>query len=275
MSTQRPKPTNLETRIGGYELDPVTALHQLFRKRMEEGNDLKVIITAKDSRTGVGKSTLACWLALQWHQIYTGEDWNPKDHATFDVSTFFDKYRSLPAGSVLLMDEAEQLDSRRSMASENVKFSHYWMAMRVRQVASILALPSTTALDKRLEELADVWIEVQRRGMAKVHGIQVESYQKTLQTPKVHWMEFPDISDHPAVVGEDLLKEKKIDRELSDVKEENEEVDPEDAKRDQKVEIAQRMRDNGHTLKEIADCLGMSKGWASENTVNKDKEENA
>lgn len=273
MSSQHKAGVIPRPQLEGFGINPETPIHQLFKRRMENDRDLKVVITARDGQTGVGKTTLACWLALNWHAMFASDEWTPENHATFDVSEFFDLYRELEAGSVLLMEEAEQLDSRRSMANENVKFSHYWMAMRVRQICSILTLPSTTALDKRLQQLADVWIEVHRRGKAKVHGIQVESYQKNLQTPKVHWLTWPDISDHPAVVGLDDMKEQKIDRKLTDMKEEEETTDPDEVKREQKIEIAQRMRDAGIPVKSkdsdektIVDVVGMSDAWVYNNT---------
>ncbi|MFO7898981.1 MAG: hypothetical protein R6V58_07965 [Planctomycetota bacterium] len=55
---------------------------------------------------------------------------------------------------VIIMDEAEQLDSRRSMSNKNVEFWNLWQTMRFRQITSILTLPTRSALDKRGMELA-------------------------------------------------------------------------------------------------------------------------
>lgn len=257
--------------VCGYQLEPTSWLHQMFLKRMETDRDLKIIITAKDAQTGVGKSTLAFALAAAWHPIYAREEWTAEEYATYDVSAYLEKYRNVQSGSVLMMEEAEQLDSRRSMASDNVDFSHFWMAMRVRQVVSILTLPSTTALDKRLWELADVWINVTRRGAAEVHECQINEYKQRLWREPIETQEWPDVSDHPEMKAIDQKKEDKIDRGLDDIEaqEEADNIDPEAAKREQLIEVAQRLRESDeHDLsgKEIGEIVGRSHTWVYNNT---------
>lgn len=252
----------------GRRINPSMPLHQLFADRFHSGRDLKVIITAKNSSTGTGKTTLAFWLADQWQQLFADDPWCADDHATLDVYDYLEKYRNLSPGSVLILDEAEELDSRRSMAGKNVNFSHYWMKMRVRQVTTILTLPSTTALDSRLEELADVWIEVQRRGKAMVHDIRVNSYSKNVQTWQMHHVEWPDVSEHPEMEALDELKQENIDYGIEKEKEENEVPSPEEVQRQSWAEVAQNMRDDGKTLREIAKFIPRSRQWVSENTEN-------
>lgn len=252
----------------GYRIDRSMPLHQLFADRYYKGRDLKVIITSKDSQTGTGKTTLAFWLCDQWQQLFADDAWSAENHATLDIYDYLKKYQKLPKGSVLLLDEAEELDARRSMASKNVDFSHYWMKMRVRQVTTMLTLPSTTSLDSRLEELADVWIEVQRRGKALVHDIRVNSYSKSVQTWKVHNIEWPDVSNHPEMKKLDEMKNANIDQSIKEQEEEEEVPDPKDIQRSEKIRIAQNIRDNGSTIAEIAKAVDMSEGWVSNNTEN-------
>jgi len=257
--------------VCGWRIDPESWLHELFIDRMEAERDLKIIITASDAQTGVGKSTLAFWLAASWHPIYTGEPWSAENGATYDVAEFLDSYTQLQAGSVLLMEEAEQLDARRSMAGENVDFSHYWMAMRVRQVVSILTLPSTTALDKRLWELSDVWINVKRRGLAEVHESQINDYEQKLWNEPVEQMTWPDVSEHEEMRKVDRLKEEKIERGLSDVSGDDEQtdVDPDKVKRQEKQAIAQRLRESEAldlSGSEIGEIVGRSDAWVYKNT---------
>lgn len=256
--------------VAGWRLDADSWIHQKFLDRMEKERDLKVIITATDAQTGVGKSTLAFSLAASWHPIYTEEAWTTEAGATYDVAEFLEKYTDLPAGSVLLMEEAEQLDARRSMAGDNVDFSHYWMAMRVRQVVSILTLPSTTALDKRLWELADVWINVKRRGLAEVHECRINDYQQKLWREPVEQIEWPDTSSHPEMQKLDQLKSDKIERGLTDVADDTEpKPDPEDVQRQEKKRIAQRLR-NADELElsgeDIGNLVGRSDAWVYNNT---------
>ena len=267
-----PKPTC------GYKIDISTPLHQLFIDRYQKGRDLKVIITSKDSETGTGKTTLAFWLADQWHQLYAPDQWTAQKHATLDIYDYLDKYRNLPKGSVLILDESEELDARRSMATKNVDFSHYWMKMRVRQVMTILTLPSTTALDSRVEELADVWIEVQRRGKALVHDIRVNSYNKSVQTWQVHDIEWPNVADHPEMSALDELKQEDLDADIKRDEKEEETPDPKEVERSQKVEIAQRLRDQGVPIEsqdpdktDIVSTIEMSQGWVSKNTEAPDR----
>lgn len=258
--------------VKGWQLDPNCPLHQLFLKRMESERDLKIIITARDAQTGVGKSTLNFGLAASWNPIYTDEEWTAEEYATYDVAEYLQKYVSIPNGSVLAMEEAEQLDSRRGMSNNNVDFSHYWMAMRVRQVVSILTLPTTAALDKRLWMLADVWIDVACRGRAVVHRIGVNSYTGEMYRKKVHEIEWPDLSTHPEMKKLDRMKEEKIDRGLSDMQEEEEVVDPKEVKREEKVTIAQRLRDHTDlTGKEIGEVVGRSHTWVYNHTESDDE----
>lgn len=267
-----PRPT------AGYRIDISTPLHQLFIDRYHKGRDLKVIITSKDSQTGTGKTTLAFWLCDQWHQLFAPDRWQAEKHATLDIYDYLDKYRSLPQGSVLLLDEAEELDSRRSMANKNVHFSHYWMKMRVRQVMTVLTLPSTTALDSRLEELADVWIEVQRRGKALVHDIRVNSYSKNVQTWQVHNIEWPNVATHPEMKKLDAMKNTNIDETIDRDKESEEVPDPKEVEKDTKRELAQKLRDQGIPIEsqdpdktDIVGIIDMSQSWVSKNTAAKSK----
>ena len=255
--------------VNGFRLDPESPIHGLFLKRMESGRDLKVIITARDAQTGVGKSTLAFALAASWHPIYTGEDWIADEYATYDVGDYLSRYRDVDPGTVLLMEEAEQLDSRRAMASENVDFSHYWMAMRVRQVVSILTLPSTSALDKRLWELADCWVNVECRGRASVYRIGINSFNGEMFTEYKHDLEWPDVSSHPEMQKLDRQKEEKIERGLSDINtDEPETRDADEAEREEKVRVAQSLRDSDADLsgEEIGEIVDRSDTWVYNNT---------
>ena len=95
--------------VAGWQLDPQCPLHQIFLKRMENDRDLKVIITAKDAETGVGKSTAGFALAASWHPIYTGEEWSADEYGSYDIAPYLEQYLSAKNGSVLQMEEAEQL----------------------------------------------------------------------------------------------------------------------------------------------------------------------
>ena len=257
--------------VAGWQLDPQCPLHQIFLKRMENDRDLKVIITAKDAETGVGKSTAGFALAASWHPIYTGEEWSADEYGSYDIAPYLEQYLSAKNGSVLQMEEAEQLDARRGMASENVDFSHYWMAMRVRQIVSILTLPSTSALDKRLWQLADVWINVEDRGEAAVYRIGVNSFNGEMYTEFMHQFSWPDVSHHPEMKKLDREKDEKIERGLGDVGDEAEEIPkPKEVRREQAQEIAQRLREwEKYDLsgEDIGYAVDRSDAWVYNNTT--------
>lgn len=247
--------------INGYRINREMPLHQLFKKRMRKGRDLKIIITARNSSTGTGKTTLAAWLAMQWNPMFTGEQWSAEEAAALKASTYERKHQELNPGSVLLFDEAEDLDARRAMAGKNVDFSHLWMKMRVRQICSILTLPTMSALDKRLKELADVWINVVRRGKANVYSIRIMDGSADIRTPFEHQIEWPDISDHPEMQRLDEMKQTNIDETI----EEEEAPDPETVRKQKEIETAERLLQMGLSQDKAGEAVGKSQSWVSRN----------
>lgn len=203
-----------------YQLDESMLLHQLALDRMSANRDLKIIITASDSETGVGKTTCAGWLALNWTWMFSKQHWTAEHFATVNPYEYFKLVPDVDPGTVLLVDDAEELDSRRSMQDLNVKFSWWWELMRLKQLFTIITLPSPASIDSRLEELADVWINITRRGKGLAHDIGVHDYgARGVYTEKVHHIEFPDISEHDAMTALQDMKEEKMaeyEREAND-----------------------------------------------------------
>jgi hypothetical protein len=241
-------------------IDERMPLHQMRKRRLEKNRDLKIIITSRNSTTGTGKTTLAVWLALNWD-----DNWTADEKGTLSVQQYLNTYKELDPGSVLVMDEAEQLDARRSMSQQNVDFAEKWMMMRVRNVTSILTLPTASALDKRLKELADIRINVVRRGTARCYKITIDDHNTSdVREWRWHDIQWPDIADHPEMQALDKQKQQKIDGVLE---QDTEDIrDPEDVKRSEKINNAQRLRDRGDTLEEIAEIVDMSHEWVRQNT---------
>jgi hypothetical protein len=213
-------------------LSPSSKLHKLRAQRHRNGRDLKCVITQRDSETGGGKTTLAVFLALSWDT----KGWDGDKKGTVHPEEFLSTYPDLPKHSVLVLDEAEELDARRSMQQENIDFSKHWMTMRTRQVDTILTLPTTSALDKRLLELADIRINVIGRGRAKVYRVKVDDHAP--DNPEQWYLEdieWPDMSGHPDYQALDAQKQAMIDREAE---EESENRDP------TATEIAEEIRDD-------------------------------
>lgn len=271
--------------IQGYRMQTEKGLHKLAEKRFKMGRDLKIIITAEDSQTGVGKTTAAGWLALNWTKMFAGQDWfvNPDEYGegmgTLNPKEYFRIIGKIPseypAGTVVIVDDAEELDARRSMQNLNVQFSQRWMLMRLKQAITIITLPSPSSIDSRLEELADVWINITRRGAGLIHDIRVQSYgSRKVMTKKTMDFTFPDVSDHPELEKLRDMKESKMDDWDTEDKEE-EKPDPEEVERETLIETAQQMRNNGMTGDEIANQLPYGRDWVYKHTEPPDSGEEA
>jgi len=115
-----------------------------------------------------------------------------------------------------VMEEGEQLDPRRSMSKKNVEASHSWQMERVREVVALINLPSPKFIDKRMEELADFWVNVLRRGRAriyekKIHDTEGHVYYQTLQD-----IEWPNMDGSATFREMDDLKKQMIDGEIGE-----------------------------------------------------------
>ena len=234
-------------------------LNKMRQRRHANGRDLKIVITQRDSGTGGGKTVLSTWLSLSWDP-----NWSAAEKATLDPFEFISRYPTLPAHSVLILDEAEELDARRSMAAENVEFSKAWMTMRTRQLDSILTLPTAGALDSRLLELADVRINVIRRGLARVYQVKVDDFDTNqIRQRFLHKLRWPDISDHPEYQELDQLKQEKIESAAkeADTRTEEDTLDPDEVRREYRRQIAGQMfEESDYQYADIEEVLGVSRG---------------
>jgi hypothetical protein len=247
-------------------MDPDTPLHKLAVKRIRSGRDLKIIVTAQNSETGVGKTTFAGWLALTWNKQFAGQPWhcnpdNPTEGmATLNPDQYFDIVQKVgtewPAGTTVIVDDAEELDARRSMQDLNVEFSQRWMLMRLKQAITIITLPSPSAIDSRLEELADVWVNVLRRGRGLIHDLRVEDYgSRNVLTQQEHYIKWPDVSTHPELEKLRQMKEDKMEQWDKDEGAEDDEDDDVELPIQRQVEIAKTIKEQTDaTWKTVADA---------------------
>lgn len=184
---------------------------QAIGKRKLDNRDAKILVTAKDAQTGVGKSNLCDFLA---YVCDTSEDGFRPHKVTIDPPEFFTSYGRVKPGSSLVLEEGEQLDPRRAMSNENVDASHTWQMERVREIIAFINLPSPKFIDNRMEELADFWINILRRGYAriyekKIHDTEGYVYYKTMQA-----LEWPNMDGSKTFREMDKLKQKRIDNEM-------------------------------------------------------------
>jgi len=205
MSTRSPQPPDDggPPEINEIEDVPVSEgisgpFYQKIGKRKLDSRDAKILVTADHAQTGIGKSNLCDFLAYVFDTTERG--FHPGKVA-IDPEEFFESYKVVEPGSSMVLEEAEQLDSRRAMSKENVESSQTWQKGRVREVIALLNLPSPKFIDKRMEELADFWINVEIRGRArvyekKIHRIKQSVYYETVQV--IHW---------PNMDGSDTFRE--------------------------------------------------------------------
>jgi len=145
---------------------------RVARRKLANDNDVKIIIQGSNSQTGIGKTTLAIQLCR-----YIDRGWSAEDKAFIDVPEYIEAHLNKSKGSALLLDEIEAgADNRRAMSHENVELSQAWATMRARNIATVATLPSISMLDNRMLEMADFWVLVTRRGVAKPHFVNVNDY---------------------------------------------------------------------------------------------------
>lgn len=182
-------------------------------KRKEQDRDVKIIITAKDGQTGVGKSNLTDFLA---HVLDTSSGGFHEGKATIQPQKFLELYSELPPGSSLVMEEGGQFDARRATSNKNVDATHKWQMARVREICALINLPSPDDIDSRFERLADYWINVERRGFARIykkriHPIKRKIYYETCQT-----LEWPNMDKSKTFKSMARMKDEMLADDSSD-----------------------------------------------------------
>lgn len=157
-----------------------TPLGMFIIYRLRNKYDAKLIITGD---VGEGKTTLAVcaarWVRKVANDIFDElKVWDVEEHAGLDVWGYLKAYKAASPGTALVIDELQEAaDARRANRNENVFLSWAWMKLRVKQVVSIGVMPTTSALDKRLLELADVRLHVTNRGEAQAYYLYTEPFE--------------------------------------------------------------------------------------------------
>lgn len=212
--------------------------------RLQAGRDMHVAVTAA-SETGVGKTLLACVLALlgdvngwtaeratldpaEYAYLYDERDPCEK-HADRDERVplrEFERCRAgggcryaQPPGSWLIGDEWEQaVDSRRSTSKENVEASHQVATKRYRQIMAVYTLPSKSWMDNRFgEDAIDFWIQAHEtewgepKGEADVYRVKINEHRNVAYTDHMETITWPNLSNHPEYKKLTRLKKKRME----------------------------------------------------------------
>jgi hypothetical protein len=238
---------------------------QEIGKRKIEERDAKCLVTADHAQTGVGKSNLCDFLA---YVCDTTERGFSPEKVCIDPPQFFEHYGYVAPGSALVLEEGEQLDSRRAMSKENVDASQVWQKERVREIIAFINLPSPKFIDKRMEELADFWINVERRGKAriyekKIHRIKQSVYYETMEV--LYW---PNMDGSQTFRQMDRLKKQHINDDSdgsgwiprAEMHEEIERAEKEARREERDRILASIYEETELTAGEIADCSGVEIG---------------
>lgn len=246
---------------------PMCELNRLIENRRRDNRTLLGSIVARDAATGTGKTTLAVQLAKTLDQ----NDWTA-DMATLDPDTYAEKYtdEDTPKQSCLILDEAEQAaDNRRSSSHGNVKLSHLWATMRYREIYSLTTLPSASMLDKRLKELADLYIVVVERGVAVAYQTKVDDTEGENYLRRMHRIRWQPLDDDPEY---QKLTEKKAERMENYADnyaygDDEDKVDPDqvrhEAEMEQRNELIEQMSELNYTQKEIAEVVELDRSTVS------------
>lgn len=191
---------------------PFGTMGEQIKSKLQNDNDSRVIIQGANSQTGIGKTTLAIRLCRYLDQ--TDDEWKAEEKAFVDVQQYMNAHLEYPKGSCLLLDEiGAGADSRRAMSQTNVDLSQAWQTLRARNIAVVATLPSISMLDSRMEELADWWILVEKRGLAKPHRINVNDYAPNRSPQKKwteEWITWNDLDDDEDKAYLDEIKDEMV-----------------------------------------------------------------
>jgi|APHM01.1.fsa_nt_gi hypothetical protein len=256
---------------------------------------LVFIIDAQDARKGVAKTSAAVFIARVFADHFGYELKEEDAHLSGkEYKKRFTEHPDSEQVSCLIWDEAVGAgsgDSRRSMSEENRVLGQLLQMERKKRVLHFITLPDWSFLDVRLQKMADyrLWCLRQPIGMFQAYeiGTQFNGSELRLRSYPTsnndHSRRFgfgnPTVNDdtvyqHLSNQKDALLSSGDYDANeaLASDGGKAEEIDPDDIRKEEKVNIAQRLRDEGHTLYEIAEAVDMSSTWASENTKNPKKD---
>jgi len=246
----------------------------------------RIIIDAENTATGSGKTGLAVYLAERLAHAF-GYALEPDD-MTLSGAHYLQRWQEHPGESqpsVIVLDElagAGAGNSRRGMSQQNVDLGKSWQLMRKKRIVSIVTVPHWKKIDKNLRQQADykLWCRTNPIGYFQPYRVTTlfdDGRAKTQGYEDVGRISFPnlDAQEDPFFDALDQKKDELLDSgslDADSLAEENDEQrDPEEAARQQKIKDAQRGRNNDHTVEEVAAIVGMSEGWVSNNTENAKK----
>jgi hypothetical protein len=167
--------------IGG-EIFTESPFWKEYEKRASQNRDFTVLVSDWDNERGSGKTTLSIKLAQAMDRSDKGLT---PSKATLTPEEMINAYSAEPHQSALILDEAEAgLNSRDAMTTTNKVLSKMVSMARVAEKYVIFNMPASSHIDKNILDLADFWILVQRRGLARVYELNKNPFEgRTYPTP--------------------------------------------------------------------------------------------
>jgi hypothetical protein len=247
----------------------------------------QIIIDAEDAEKGAGKTGLAVYLARLLARVfgYTLTD----DDLTLSGAKYLERWREHPDAeqpSVIVLDElagAGAGNARRAMSHQNVALGDVWQMMRKKRIVTIVTLPHWSKADKEMRREANYRLHCLRQPIGHFRPYEVGAHFEdgtvtTVGYDDVTRISFPnlDAKNDPVKRALDRKKDNLLDSQYLDADkvegdgEEPEEVDPEAVRRETRkateAEIAQSLRQEGFSGREVADLIGRSHTWVYQNT---------
>lgn len=243
----------------------------------------RIIIDAQDARTGVGKTGLAVWLARYLSEVF-GYDLEPNDF-TLSAAEYLDRWQDHPGGSqpsCIVFDEAAGAGgghARRAMSNQNVELGNVWQMMRTKRVVSLVTVPHWSRVDKSMRMQADYRLWCLRKPLGMVVPYTVGSGfdkggTKTYSYDSVDRIQFPNMDrlGDPAYQyltdqKDELLESQYLDADKLTEEASQQRKDPDEVIREKSKTIAQELRDDGYTVREVADMIDYGRTWVTNNTT--------
>ena len=151
-SDERSEPAERDVYDFVYNYDGREIIYKEFKKRLKENRNLVLLFTGK---VGGGKSYASLSVADYLSPpMTTGYDLTSM---VYTIDDFIEQVKTLPAGNVIIMDEAGiTAGSRDTMTRDSKVFSKVIQSIRYLQHCSIFNLPNINFLDKSIRLLIDI-----------------------------------------------------------------------------------------------------------------------
>lgn len=260
---------------------------QFWQKLMKgvygpRAGDARIIIDAEDSAKGCGKTGLAIFLAHLLSRVFDYDF--SDDDVMLSGQQYLNRVREHPGPeqpSVIVLDElagAGAGHAYREMSNQNVELGNWWQVMRKKRIVTLVTLPHWSKASKAMRREAEFRLHCLKEpiGFFKAYEVTTSFGEGDIRTRRLddERIGFPDVPSArvPEYVALDERKDELLDSATMDADDlaedpgEDPELSEEEARDAEKKAIAQRLRDDGATLREAGDVVGRSHTWVRDHT---------